>query len=376
MKIAVFHEWLNTYGGSERVLAEVLKIFPDAQLHALIHNKANLKNTSLAQRPVRASFLQTIPKVEHFYRILLPIMPLAIESMSTDSYDVVISLSHAVAHGVKTRPNQLHVSYISTPMRYAWHMRDDYLHLHRLDSLLLNLPARAVLRLLRRWDAKASARSQFLLANSKWTAENIRNAWGRTSQVIYPPVEVERFNPSMPRGDFYIHVSRLVPYKMTARIIKSFNLLKRRLVVIGDGPEMRSLQRIAGKTIELRGHQPDHVIADLLARAKAFVYMACEDFGIAMAEAQAAGCPVIAYEKGGAAEIVQHGETGLLFAEQNAESMAAAVIRFEGMNLSSKAAHENAARFSSARFRNEFSEFLQMALRLHADSAGHGRGGE
>lgn len=364
MKLAIIHEWLNVYGGSERLLAEILKLYPQAQVHALIHNKSNLIGTPLEGRSIKTSFLQNIPRVEHLYRGLLPIMPFAIERMDLRQYDVVLSISHAVAHGVKTNPNQIHVSYVCTPMRYAWHLQEDYLHLHHLDKPILGSAARLTLSLLRRWDRFSASRADSLLAISKWTAGKIQQAWGRDSHVIYPPVDVERFTPAKQRDDFYIHVSRLVPYKMTAEIVKAFNELKLPLIIIGDGPEMPRLQKLARENVKLPGHQPDDVVTDLLNRAKAFVYMATEDFGIAMVEAQAAGCPVIAYGKGGAAEIVRDGETGLLFHEQTAEGLVEAVRRFEGMKLKSEAAQENAARFSRERFREEFLDFMESGSLL------------
>ncbi len=362
MNLAIVHEWLNIYGGAERQLVEILGLYPQAELHALIHNKENLTGTPLENRKVKTSFLQKIPRVEHLYRGLLPLMPLAIESMDVRKYDVVLSISHAVAHGIKTHKNQIHISYVCTPMRYAWHLQDDYLHLHHLDKPLIGAAARLTLSLLRRWDRESASRADHLLAISHWTAQKIQQAWGRDSHVIYPPVDVDRFSPAKERGDFYLHVSRLVPYKMTAEIVRAFNELQLPLVIIGDGPEMPHLQKLAKDNVKLLGYQPDEVVTDLMNRAKGFIYMAVEDFGIAMVEAQAAGCPVIAYGKGGAAEIVQDGMSGLLFQEQTSRSLIEAVLQSERIKLNSKAAQENAARFSSKRFRDEFSNYMEAAI--------------
>lgn len=364
MNLAIIHEWLNIYGGSERLLAEILGLYPQADLHALIHNKQNLVGTPLEGVNIKTSFLQNIPRVEHLYRGLLPLMPFAIERMNVRKYDVVLSISHAVAHGIKTSKEQIHISYVCTPMRYAWHLQDDYLHLHHLDKPLIGAAARLTLSLLRRWDRESASRADHLLAISHWTAQKIQQAWGRESHVIYPPVDVERFSPAKEREDFYIHVSRLVPYKMTAEIIRAFNELNLPLVVIGDGPEMPHLQKLAASNVRLRGHQSDEVVADLLNRAKAFVYMAVEDFGIAMVEAQAAGCPVIAYGKGGAVEIVRDGETGLLFQDQTSRSLSEAVLQFQTMKFNSKASKENAARFSSKRFHMEFLAYMESVCRV------------
>lgn len=363
MNLAIVHEWLNIYGGAERLLTEVLNFYPQGQLHALIHNKTNLIGTPLEGRTVKTSFMQRIPRVEHLYRGLLPLMPFAIESMDLKKFDVVLSISHAVAHGVKTNQDQIHISYVCTPMRYAWHLQDDYLNLHHLNKPIVGTAARLTLGMLRHWDNVSSSRADHLLAISHWTAEKIRQAWNRDSHVIYPPVDIKRFSPAEKRDDFYLAVSRLVPYKMTAEIIKAFNELDLPLVIVGDGPEMPHLKKLASENIKLLGYQPDEVVTDLMNRAKGFVYMAVEDFGIAMVEAQSAGCPVIAYGKGGAKEILKDGETGLLFQEQTSRSLIEAVLKFQRMKLNSKAAFENAARFSSERFRNEFSTYMDQVVK-------------
>ena len=359
MKTAIVHEWLSTFGGSERLLAQLLRLFPDADVFSLTHFPKNFENTELKNLNVRASFLQNIPRIERHYRKFLPVMPFAIESLDVSGYDLVLSLSHAVAHGVKTHERQTHISYISTPMRYAWHMRDDYLKLHGLTNPLIRLAALGTLNLLRQWDASASARSDSLIANSHWTASHIHEAWGRESQVIYPPVDLQRFNSANERDEYYLFVSRLVPYKMGIEIVKAFNALGFPLVIVGDGPDMPAIRRMAKDNIKLMGYQTDAVVTDLMNKAKAFVYMATEDFGIAMAEAQAAGCPVIAYKKGGASEIVHDGETGILFNDQTESGMVEAVLKFESVKLNSKAASENAARFSEERFRREISNHIE-----------------
>ena len=363
MNLAIIAEWLNVYGGSERLLAEILGLYPQAQLHALIHNKDNLINTPLDRLHVKTSFMQNIPRVEHLYRGLLPLMPFAIESMNVCKYPVVVSISHAVAHGIKTTNDQIHISYVCTPMRYAWHLQKDYLHLHHLDKPVIGGAARLTLSLLRRWDRESASRADHLLAISHWTAQKIKHAWRRESRVIYPPVEVDRFSPAKERDNFYLHVARLVPYKMTSEIIRAFNELQLPLIIVGDGPEMLHLQKIANDNIKLLGYQPDDVVTDLMNRAKGFLYMAVEDFGIAMAEAQAAGCPVIAYAKGGVKEIVRDGETGLLFQEQTSRSLIEAVLNSQNKTLNGKAAQENAARFSSTRFREEFSVYMESVTK-------------
>jgi glycosyltransferase involved in cell wall biosynthesis len=363
LNVAIVHEWLSTFGGTERLLVESLRLFPHADVFALTHFPENFKDTALEEIKTKTTFLQKIPGIERHYRKLLPLMPSAIESLDVSEYDLVLSLSHAVAHGVKTHDRQTHISYISTPMRYAWHMRDEYLNLHGLTNPLVRLAANGTLNLLRRWDVSASARSDSLIANSKWTGTHIHEAWRRASEVIYPPVDVNRFSPASERDEYYLLVSRLVPYKMGIEIVKAFNVLGMPLVIIGDGPDLPAIKRIAKNNIKLMGYQPDSVVTDFMNRAKAFVYMATEDFGIAMVEAQAAGCPVIAYGKGGAAEIVLDGKTGTLFSDQTEAGMVEAVLRFESMKLNSKAASNNAARFSAERFRREFSNYLDSRMK-------------
>jgi len=362
--LAIVHEWLNVYGGSERLLAEILALYPRAELHALIHNPRNLVGTPLEGRAVATTFLQKIPRVEHLYRGLLPLMPFAIESLNVRDHRVVLSVSHAVAHGVKTTRDQTHIAYVCTPMRYAWHLQDDYLRLHHLDKPFLGFAARVTLGALRRWDASAAARADHLLAISAWTAERVRAAWGRESHVIHPPVDVDRFDFTKPREDFYLVVSRLVPYKMIALIVEAFNQLKLPLVVVGDGPELPRLQKMADPNVKLLGHQPDKVVEDLMSRARAFIHMAVEDFGIAMVEAQAAGCPVIAYGKGGAAEIVKDGETGALVESQSVEALIETVRGFGsgGTRRDASAMRANASRFSRQRFREEFAAFMRPFL--------------
>jgi len=366
MSLAIVHEWLNVYGGSERLLAEITRAYPEATIHALIHNRKNLDGTPLGGRAVRTSFLQKIPRVEHLYRGLLPLMPLAVQSLDIRNYPVVLSISHAVAHGVVTSPEQTHIAYICTPMRYAWHLENDYLHLHHLDKPLIGPAAHLTLGLLRRWDRRAAVRADHLLAISRWTADRIKDSWERDATVIYPPVDVDRFAPAKQRADFYLFVARLVPYKMTAEIIRAFNRLECPLYIVGAGPEMPRLRRLAKANIKLLGYQPDAVVTGLMNRAKAFVYMAVEDFGIAMVEAQAGGCPVIAYQRGGAQEILQAGETGLLYREQTAEALVEAVCEFESRAASfhPEAARTNALKFSRSRFHQEFTEFLDPFIRV------------
>ncbi|GAB4445392.1 MAG: glycosyltransferase family 4 protein [Anaerolineales bacterium] len=359
--LAIVHEWLTTFGGSERLLTQILKIYPNASLHTLLHHAPSFQRTPLAGRKVNTSFLQRLPYVHKYYRYLLPLMPLAIKGLNVRGQRVVLSISHAVAHAVPTAEGQTHIAYVCTPMRYAWHLEDNYLHAHRLNGSVTGWLARTLLGQMRAWDYRAAQRENHLLAISHWTASQIERYWKREAQVIYPPVDVDRFEPAEERDRFYLFVSRLVPYKMAYEIVEGFNRLGLPLVIVGEGPETKRISKMAGSNVSMLGHQPDSVVTDLMNRAKAFVYMAIEDFGIAMVEAQAAGCPVIAYGRGGAAEIVREGETGLLYREQTRESMMEAVGRFESRTsgFNRLAARQNAMRFSTARFREEFRSFIK-----------------
>lgn len=362
--LAIVHEWLTSFGGSERLLTEILRLYPAADLYALMHHARSFRDTELAGRKVTTSLMQVLPGVQKYYRYLLPLMPIAAGRMDLHGYRAVLSISHAVAHAVPTGKDQTHIAYICTPMRYAWHLEDNYLDAHRLNGSVRGWLARTLLRQMRAWDYRAAQQDNHLLAISNWTASQIKRYWGREAQVIHPPVDVERFAPAKEREDFYLLVSRLVPYKMAYQIVSAFNRLTLPLVVVGNGPELARISKIAGSNIKLLGYQPDSIVTDLMNRAKAFVYMAIEDFGIAMAEAQAAGCPVIAYDRGGAAEIVRDGETGLLFREQTAGSLMEAVNRFESRasRFNRQAARQNAMRFSRERFRAEFTGFVDSVL--------------
>ena len=358
--LAVVHDWLSSYSGSERLLAEIMDLYPQAQLHALLYSRSAFENTPLAKYSVTTTLMQRLPGIHKHYRSYLPLMPLAIERLDLNRFPIVLSLSHAVAHGVRTQVGQTHVAYICTPMRYAWHLQEDYLNLHGLNGSFAGWLARSALGFIRTWDRKAAQRADHMLAISEWTAGRIKQVWGRKARVIYPPVDLTRFKPVNKRENFYLVVTRLVPYKRVATIVEAFNQLKLPLLVVGTGPEKANLAQLAGPNVTLLDNQPDEVVTDLMNRAKAFVYMAVEDFGMAMAEAQAAGCPVIAYRQGGAAEIVVDGETGLLFDTQSMAAMVQALEEFERRKNSfdARLIQKNAQRFARQRFRDEFSTFL------------------
>jgi glycosyltransferase involved in cell wall biosynthesis len=304
-------------------------------------------------------------------------MPLAVESLDVSGYEVVISSTHAVAKGVRTRWDQLHISYVHTPMRYAWDLENVYLDVAGA-SRVMGLFARLLLHYLRTWDVATANRVDVFVANSKHVAGRIWKLYRRRARVIYPPVDVDRFIPRADREEFYVTVTRLVPYKRVDLIVRAFARLGRPLVVVGDGPELRRLRGIASANVRLVGWQPDEVVRDYLERAQAFVFAAEEDFGIGPVEAQAAGAPVIAYGRGGALESVVEGETGLFFYEQSAEAVAEAVLEFERRRgqFSLERIRANAERFRKERFQREFTALVEREwerFRKRLERFGRGR---
>lgn len=361
MLVAFVHDWLTAYAGAEKVLEAALELYPTAPIYTLVYQQESFKGTRIAEHPVHTSFIERLPKGREKYRAYLPLMPLAIEQFDLSGYDVVISSSHAVAKGVLTRADQLHISYVHTPIRYAWDLQFQYLKEAGIERGLKSTIARAILHYIRLWDVASSNRVDVFVANSHYVAQRIWKVYRREAQVIYPPVDVDRFTPKGQREDFYLTVSRFVPYKKIDLIVEAFTQLGLPLVVIGDGPDFNKVKRIAGPNVQLLGYQPDTVVKDYMERCKAFVFAADEDFGITPVEAQAAGAPVIAYGRGGVTETVLHGETGLFFQEQTVESLLATVRAFESgeYQFDPERLRQNTERFSKKRFQHEFAELVE-----------------
>jgi glycosyltransferase involved in cell wall biosynthesis len=359
--IAIVHDWLSTYAGSEKVVEQMLHVFPEADLFAVVDFLPEADRHMLQGRPVHTSFIQRLPFARRAFRAYLPLMPLAVEQWDLSRYDIVLSSSHAVAKGVLTRADQLHIAYVHTPLRYAWDLQHEYLRQAGLDRGLRTLIVRPLLHYLRLWDRAAADRVDCFVANSQYVARRIEKTYRRSARVLYPPVDIDRFTLGADRGDYYVAASRLVPYKRIDLIVEAFrNMPDRQLVVIGDGPDYKKIARRATPNIQLLGFQSDTSLNQHLQQAKALVFAADEDFGILPVEAQACGTPVIAFGRGGATETVIDGETGLFFAEQTPESIVAAVERFESHSLlcDPPAIREHAERFSIARFRRELSSLV------------------
>jgi glycosyltransferase involved in cell wall biosynthesis len=360
MHTAIVHEWLVTYAGSERVVEQMLQLYPEADLFSLVEFLPTELKFFIQHKPVTTSFLQKLPFANPRFRNYLPLMPLAIEQFDLSDYDLILSSNHAVAKGVTTRADQLHICYMHTPIRYAWDLQQQYLQGAKLTRGLKSGLTQLVLHYLRLWDVASANRVDHFIANSRFVAQRIRKTYRRPARVIYPPVAVDRFFPNPNREEFYFVLSRFVPYKRVSLIVEAFNQLKLPLVVIGDGAERNYLKSIAGRNITILGHQPEATVVDLMQRCKAFVYAAAEDFGITLVEAQAAGAPVIAYGRGGAAETVIPGKTGLLFSEQTVESLIDAVKTYEAgqIRVNPEDLRQHAEKFAPERFRQELSDYI------------------
>lgn len=369
MKVAVIHEWLISYAGSEKVLEEILRLFPTADLFCVVDFLDEKYRGFLKNRRVKTTFIQNLPFAKNKYQTYLPLMPIAIEQLDLSAYDVIISSSHAVAKGVITGPNQVHFSYVHTPIRYAWDLQHQYLKDNKISGIRTIL-VRWFLHKIRGWDYRTSNGVDFFIANSNFIRKRIWKVYRRDAQVIYPPVDIDSFSYFESKQDFYLTVSRLVSYKKVNLIIEAFNLMpEKKLIVIGDGPELKNLKAIAGDNIQLMGYQPLETVKAHMQTAKAFIYAAEEDFGIAPVEAQACGTPVIAYNKGGTSETVvdirTHTEpTGILFEHQSIDELIRAVekFEFEGHLILPQNCRKHAVKFSTERFGKEFLEFFNQRM--------------
>ncbi|PSF38886.1 glycosyl transferase family 1 [Aphanothece hegewaldii CCALA 016] len=367
MKYALVHEWLTpkATGGSELVVKDILGHI-NADLYALIDFESTNPQSYLYGRQIGTTFLQNFPKARNGVQKYLPLLPLAIEQLDLRDYDIILSSSHAVAKGVITRPHQLHICYCHTPMRYAWDLTFDYLQDSRAGQGVLGILTRYLLHRLRQWDVISSNQVDYFIANSQHTARRIWRCYRRSSKVIYPPVDIDRFSFQTQKEDFYLTVSRLVSYKKIPLIVEAFNQLGLPLVLIGDGPQLELVRQMAKSNITILGGQPNSVVEQYMSRSKAFVYAACEDFGIAPVEAQACGTPVIALGTGGALETVKDirkftkNGTGILFEQQTVESLVKAVETFceIGHQIKPDNCRLQATRFTPKIFISSYLAFL------------------
>ena len=365
MKIAIVHDWLVTYAGSERVIEQMLQLIPDADLFCLFDILPEEERAFLRGKKASTSFLQKLPFKATLYRKFLPLMPLAVEQFDLSAYDVIISNCHATSKGVITGPEQYHISYIHTPIRYAWDMQNEYLQASQ-PGRPTNLAMRVLLHYIRLWDVSASSRPDVILASSTFIARRIRKIYRRESEVLYPPVDVELFSYQEKKSDYYITASRLVPYKRIDLIMEAFRgMPDKKLTVIGDGPDAEKIKKLAAGNIQWLGYLSKEALRKHMQNARAFIFAAKEDFGITPLEAQACGTPVIAFRGGCAAETIRGLDhptpSGVFFLEQTSRSIQEAVELFESVSekIEPQACRNNAERFSNQRFKQEFGEHLR-----------------
>lgn len=370
LKYALVHEWLTpkATGGSELVVQDILS-FVDADLYALIDFESCNPESYLYGRSIGHTFLQHFPRAEFGVQKYLPLMPLAIEQLDLRNYDVILSSSHAVAKGVLTRANQVHICYCHAPMRYAWDLTFDYLGHGNAGKGLKGALTRLILHQLRQWDVLSANRVDHFIANSQTTANRIWRCYRREAEVIYPPVALDRFPFVSQKQDYYLVVSRLVGYKQVGLIVDAFNQLGLPLLVIGEGGDRPMLERRAKKNIQFLGWRSNEEVATYMSQAKAFVYAAYEDFGIAPVEAQACGTPVIAYGQGGTSETVKDIRiwadrgTGILFETQQVSDIVAAVRAFEAIvaQINPEVIASHAQQFSAETFKLRYQQAIDRA---------------
>jgi glycosyltransferase involved in cell wall biosynthesis len=377
LRIAVVHEWLVTYAGSERAVREILALYPGADFFAVIDFLSDEDRSRFGGRRPKTTFIQRLPFARKRYRSYLPLMPLAIEQLDLSGYDLIISSSHAVAKGVLTGPDQIHICYCYTPIRYAWDLQHQYLAESGLTKGLKSIVARVLLHYIRMWDLRTVPSVDRFVAISNFVARRIRKIYGREADVIYAPVDISKFPLQAKKEDFYLAASRMVPYKRMDLIVEAFAAMPdRRLVVIGDGPEFEKVKRLAGPNVTILGYQSDLVLRDHLQRARAFIFAAQEDQGLLPIEAQACGTPVIAYRKGGASETVveidnarRDAPTGVFFEAQSPQSIVEAVAAFERSEplFLPESCRANAERFSTETFHAQFAAMVEeTAVKIYA----------
>jgi len=356
MKLALVHDFLNQFGGAERVVLAMQEIFPDAPLYTSIYDKKGMPE-EFAKRDIRTTFMQYLPGVMKHYKKYLPFYPRAFESMKIKGYDVILSSSSSFAKGVNKDEGTLHICYCHNPMRFVWRY-EDYIKEEPLSPIVKKLLP-FYLNRLRMWDVATSSRVDHFIANSMTVARRILEHYGRDSDVINPPVETERFSISDEIDDYYLIVSRLKPYKKIEIAVEAFNKLKKPLKIAGSGDYSDKLRSIAGPTIEFLGRVSDEGIAKLYSRCRALIFPGEEDFGIVPVEAMASGRPVIAYGRGGAFETVKENETGVFFRERNADSLADAVKLFEEMSFDPAKIRDHARTFDKEVFKKKIKDYVE-----------------
>lgn len=356
MKVALVHDYLNQYGGAERVLEAFCEMFPDAPIYTLVYD-AKLTGFAFEGRKIRTSFMQKIPLAASRHRYFPIFMPYAVEQLDLSGYDLVLSDSGSYAKGVITKPNTLHISYCHTPHRYVWDNSHKLLEEFRYPKVVKFLSP-FFMTYVRIWDAQSSERVDVFIANSEFVRRRIKKYYQRDATVIYPPLNTERFSIGE-RGDYFLMIGRMVPYKKFDIAVEAFNQLGMKLKIIGDGPERKKLEKKSRSNIQFLGLVSESNLAEHYARAQALIFPQEEDFGVVAVESMASGRPVIAYRAGGALEIIKEGEDGIFFDEQTSDSLIGAIGRFQNMHFDPALIREHAMRFDKERFKEE--------IRIHID---------
>ncbi|EMM3426577.1 glycosyltransferase family 4 protein [Klebsiella aerogenes] len=366
LDIGIVADWLVTYAGAERVIKEFIDLYPTSELYSVVDFLSDDARKHFHNKKATTTFIQNLPSAKKRYQKYLPLMPLAIEQLDVSAHDIVLSSSHAVAKGVLTGPDQLHISYVHSPIRYAWDLQHQYLREANLNTGFKGLLAKWMLHKMRVWDVRTANGVDHFIANSKFISRRIKKVYGRDADVIYPPVDIDRFLLNEDKDDFYFTASRLVPYKRIDLIVEAFSHMPdKKLVVIGDGSEMNKIKSKATKNIEILGYQENSVMQDYMQKARAFVFAAEEDFGITPVEAQACGTPVIAFGKGGTLETVRpigvNNPTGVFFDKQNISSVIDAVNKLDELidTVSPEDCRNNAIKFSRERFDSEMKSYIE-----------------
>ena len=371
MNIAIVHEWFVNYAGAEKCIESFLNIWPEADIFSLVDFLNPGDRAQILQgRHAHTSYIQNLPFARKSHRKYLPLFPNAIEKFDLSGYKVIISSSHSVAKGVRTKKDQLHICYCHTPMRYAWDEAEMYLEEANLNKGIKGIAARKIINYLRSWDVKSADNVTWFIANSHYIAGKIKRIYNRDSDVIYPPVDTEKFPVSGNKKNFYVTASRLVPYKRVDIIVDAFTKMPdKKLVVIGSGPEKEKLKMRAGSNIEFAGYLDSGTMVTFMQEAQAFIFAAEEDFGIVPLEALSCGTPVIALNKGGTAETIRDGETGIHFNEQTVEDLIEGIGRFERKqnNFNPAKLHEYAEKFDRSVFEEKIKKYVSDKYQLFYD---------
>ena len=355
MKIAIVTDWMTNYGGAESVISAFHDLYPEAPIYTTMYRPEQMRELGNLKN-VKTSFLNKFP-LKHQY--LLSLMPVAVEMMNLDAYDVVLSSCHSVSKGVITKPETLHISYCHTPMRYAWESWDFETRLQKFPRFLHPV-IRKQIKKIQSWDKAAAQRVDDYIANSSYTGRQIEKYYERSSNVIYPPVHTEKFRPvAKPTEDYYFSVGRLIPYKKFDLLVEAFNKNGKKLKIAGTGPELKKLKAMAKENVEILGYVDGKMLIDLYANCKAFLFPQMEDAGIVPLEAMACGRPVIAYNKGGSLDTMVEGKTGLFFEEQNIESLNQAVEKFETMKFDYAFIRKHAEKFDVEIFKQKIREYVE-----------------